>query len=89
MVIFITNAVALVSSNRTEISADDREYRREIRGTITKKPKGHIDLEVCLAGVNYFVVDLASIQTEVRRVLNRLISKIGYQAKRCSPGTLE
>ena len=84
VVVFIGSAVKLISSNRAEFSAEDQEYLKEIADTISKMSKDGIDFEVCLAAVNYFGVDPATIQSEVKHVPNGWISEIGYQARRYS-----
>ena len=84
VVVFIGSAVKLISSNRAEFSPEDQQYLKEISDTITKMSKDGIDFEVCLAAVNYFGVDPATIQSEVKHVPNGWISEIGYQARRYS-----
>jgi len=81
VVVFIGSAVKLISSNRAEFSAEEQEYLKEIADTISKMSKDGIDFEVCLAAVNYFGVDQASIQSEIKKVPNGWISEIGYQAR--------
>ena len=81
VVVFIGGAVRLISSNRADFSADDQQYLKEIEETISKMAKDGIKLEVCLAAVNYFGVDPASIQSEIKHVPNGWISEIGYQAQ--------
>ena len=81
VVVFIASAVKLISSNRTDFSAEDQKYLKEIAETISKMSEDGIRLEVCLAAVKYFGVDPASIQPEIRQVGNGWISEIGYQAR--------
>ncbi|MGD9039837.1 MAG: DsrE family protein [Desulfobacteraceae bacterium] len=84
VVVFIGSAVKLISSNRAEFSAEEQEYLKEIADSISRMSKDGIDFEVCLAAVNYFGVDPASIQSEIKQVPNGWISEIGYQARRYS-----
>jgi intracellular sulfur oxidation DsrE/DsrF family protein len=81
VVVFMASAVKLISSNRTEFSADDQKYLDEIADTVTKMSKAGIELKACLAAVKYFGVEPASIQSEIKHVGNGWISEIGYQAK--------
>ncbi len=81
VVVFIASAVKLISTNRTEFIAEDQKYLKEIADTISKMSEAGIDLEVCLAAVNYFGVDPASIRSEIKQVPNGWISEIGYQAR--------
>jgi len=81
VVVFIGSAVKLISSNRAEFKAEDQQYLKEIEETISKMAKDGVKLEVCLAAVNYFGVDPASIQSEIKHVPNGWISEIGYQAQ--------
>ena len=84
VVVFMGSAVKLISSNRAEFSPEDRESLKEIGDTITKMSKDGISFEVCLFAAKVFGVEPASIQSEVRRVLNGWVSEIGYQARRYS-----
>ena len=81
VVVFIGSAVKLISSNRTEFSAEEQKYLKEITDTISKMSEDGIRLEACLAAVNYFGVEPASIQSEIKQVPNGWISEIGYQAR--------
>jgi intracellular sulfur oxidation DsrE/DsrF family protein len=80
VVVFMASAVKLISSNRTEFSAEEQEYLKGIDDTISKMSKAGIHLEVCLAAVKYFGVDPGSIRSEIKQVGNGWISEIGYQA---------
>lgn len=80
-VVFIASAVKLLSSNRSEFSAEELKYLKEIDDNISKMIKAGINLEVCLAAVDYFKVAPASIRSEIKQVANGWISEIGYQAK--------
>lgn len=80
-VVFIASAVKLLSSNRSEFSAEELKYLKEIDDNIFEMIKNGINLEVCLAAVDYFKVDPASIRPEIKQVANGWISEIGYQAK--------
>jgi len=81
VVVFIGSAVKLISSNRAEFNTEERQYINEIAETISRMSKDGIELEVCLAAVNYFGIDPASIQSEIKQVPNGWISEIGYQAR--------
>jgi hypothetical protein len=81
VVVFIASAVKLISSNRSEFSAEELKYLKEIDDNISKMIKSGIHLEVCLAAVDYFKVDPASIRSEIHQVANGWISEIGYQEK--------
>ena len=81
VVVFIGSAVKLISSNRAEFNTEEQQYLSEIAETISRMSKDGIELEVCLAAVNYFGIDPASIQSEIRQVPNGWISEIGYQAR--------
>jgi len=81
VVVFMGSAVKLLSSNRGEFSAEDREYLEEIAGMVSKMSKDGIHLEACLAAAHYFGIDPASIQSEIKRVPNGWVSEIGYQAR--------
>lgn len=80
-VVFIASAVKLLSSNRSEFSAQDLKYLKEIDDNISKMIEAGIHLEVCLAAVDYFKVDPTSIRSEIKKVANGWISEIDYQAK--------
>lgn len=80
-VVFIASAVKLLSGNRSEFSAQDLKYLKEIDDNISKMIEAGIHLEVCLAAVDYFKVDPTSIRSEINRVANGWISEIDYQAK--------
>ena len=84
VVVFMGPAVKLISSNRAAFSAEEQEYLKELAETISKMSKDGIDFEVCLAAVNYFGLEPASIQSGIRQVPNGWISEIGYQARRYS-----
>jgi intracellular sulfur oxidation DsrE/DsrF family protein len=81
VVVFIGASVKLISSNRTEFSAENQKYLKEIDDVISKMSEAGIALEVCLAAVEFFGVDPASIRSEIKQVANGWISEIGYQAK--------
>lgn len=81
VVVFMGSSVKLISSNQTEFGAEDRGYLKEIADTVSEMSKAGIQLEVCLAAVNYFRVDPASILSEIKQVGNGWVSQIGYQAK--------
>ena len=81
VVVFMASAVKLISSNRTEFSAEEQKYLKEITDAISKMSEAGIHLEVCLAAVEYFGIEPASIQSEIKQVGNGWISEIGYQAK--------
>ena len=81
VVVFMASAVKLISSNRTEFSADDQKYLEEIADIVTKMSKAGVELKACLAAVKDFEVEPASIQSEIKHVGNGWISEIGYQAK--------
>jgi len=81
VVVFMASAVKLISSNRTEFSAEDQKYLEEIADTISKMVQAGIHLEVCLAAAKYFEVEPASIQSGIKHVGNGWISEIGYQIK--------
>jgi intracellular sulfur oxidation DsrE/DsrF family protein len=80
VVVFIGGSVKLISSNRATFGAEDQKYLKEIDDIISKMSEAGIDLEVCLAAVEVFGVDPASIRPEIRQVPNGWISEIGYQA---------
>lgn len=84
VVVFMGSAVKLISSNRAGFSAEEQAYLKELAETISKMSKDGIDFEVCLAAVDYFGLDRATIQSEIKRVPNGWISEIGYQARRYS-----
>jgi len=81
VVVFMASAVKLISSNRTEFSAEEQKYLKEIADTISKMSEDGIHLEVCLAAVKYFGIEPASIQSEIKQVGNGWISEIGYQGR--------
>lgn len=81
VVVFIASAVRLLSSNRSEFSAAELNYLQEIDANVSEMIKAGIHLEVCLAAVDYFNVDPASIRSEIKQVANGWISELGYQAK--------
>jgi intracellular sulfur oxidation DsrE/DsrF family protein len=84
VIVFIGSAVKLISSNRAEFNAEDQQALKEMADTISKMSKDGIDFEVCLAAVDYFGVDPATIQSEIKKVPNGWISEIGYQVRRYS-----
>lgn len=81
VVVFIASAVKLISNNRSEFSTEELKYLKEMDDHISEMIESGINLEVCLAAVDYFEVDPASIRTEIKQVANGWISEIGYQAK--------
>ncbi len=81
VVVFMGSSVKLISSNRSEFSAEDQKYLKEITDTISKMSKDGIRFEVCIAAVEIFGVDASTIQSEIKQVGNGWISEIGYQAK--------
>ena len=81
VVVFMASAVKLISSNQNEFSAEEQKYLKEIADTISKMSEAGIHFEVCLAAVNYFGVDPASIQSGIKHVGNGWISEVGYQAR--------
>jgi intracellular sulfur oxidation DsrE/DsrF family protein len=81
VVVFMASAVKLISSDRSGFNAEERECLKELADTISRMSRDGIDFEVCLAAVNYFHVDPASIQSEIKHVGNGWISEIGYQAR--------
>jgi len=74
VIVFIGSAVKLISSNRTDFNAEEQGYLKEIADTISKMSKDGINFEVCLAAINYFGVDPASIQSGIKQVGNGWIS---------------
>ena len=80
-VIFMGSAVKLISSDHRGFNAEEQKYLKEIADTISKMSRDGIDFEVCLAAVNYFGVDPASILLGIEQVGNGWISEIGYQAR--------
>ena len=81
VVVFMGSAVKLISSDHSGFNAEEKKHLKELAGTISKMSKDGIDFEVCLAAVEYFGVDPASIQSEMKHVPNGWISEIGYQAR--------
>ena len=81
VVVFMGSAIRLISSNRTGFSSEEHKYLDEMAATISKMSKAGIKLEVCLAAVDYFGIEPASIQSGIEHVGNGWISEIDYQAK--------
>ena len=81
VVVFMASAVKLISSNRSEFTSEEQKYLEEIAETVSKMSQAGIRLEVCLAAVNYFGLDPASILPGIKHVGNGWISEIGYQAR--------
>lgn len=81
VVVFIASAVKLLSGNRSEFSAAELNHLQQIDANVAQMIKAGIHLEVCLAAVDYFKVDPASIRSEIKPVANGWISELGYQAK--------
>jgi intracellular sulfur oxidation DsrE/DsrF family protein len=79
VVVFMGSSVKLISTNRSEFSPEEQKYIEKIDDTISKMSRAGIQLEVCLAAVEYFGVDPASIQSEIKQIGNGWISEIGYQ----------
>ena len=81
VVVFMSGAVKLISSNRMDFKSEDTKYLDEIASTVTKMSKDGIHFEVCLAAAKLLGVDPASLQPEFKQVGNGWISEIGYQAR--------
>ena len=81
VVVFMSGAVKLISSNRMDFNSEDTKYLEEISGTISKMSKDGIQFEVCLAAAKLLGVDPASLQSGVKQVGNGWISEIGYQTR--------
>ena len=81
VVVFMSGAVKLISSNRMDFKSEDAKYLDEIAATVTKMSKEGIQFEACLAAAKLFGVDPASLQSEFKQVGNGWISEIGYQAR--------
>jgi intracellular sulfur oxidation DsrE/DsrF family protein len=80
VVVFMGSAVKLISTDLSRFSDEEQKYLKEIDDTISRMSKTGIHLEVCLAAVDYFRIDPASIRSEIKKVGNGWISEIGYQA---------
>ena len=80
-VVFMGEAVKLISTDHSKFKAEDLKYLKEIAETISKMSKAGIRVEVCLFAVKAFGVEPASILPEIHKVGNGWISEIGYQAR--------
>jgi intracellular sulfur oxidation DsrE/DsrF family protein len=81
VVVFMSGAVKLISSNRMDFKSEDTKYLDEIAATVSKMSKEGIHFEVCLAAAKLLGVDPASLQSEFKQVGNGWISEAGYQAR--------
>lgn len=81
VVVFMGSAVKLISGNTSDFKYEDQKYLDVLANTISKMSGAGIELEVCLAAVNYYGVNPASIKPEFKQVGNGWISEIGYQAQ--------
>ena len=84
VVVFMGNAVKLISSNHSGFTTEEQKSLKEISSIISRMTKNGIRMEVCLFAVKLFGVEPASILPEIERVGNGWISEIGYQARRYS-----
>jgi len=80
-VVFMGSAVRLISSDHRGFNAEEQKSLKEIADTISKMSRDGIFFEACLASVNYFGVDPASILLGIEQVSNGWISEIAYQAR--------
>jgi intracellular sulfur oxidation DsrE/DsrF family protein len=81
VVVFMGNAVKLISSDHRGFKAEDEKSLKEIAGIISRMSETGIRVEVCLFAVKVFGIEPASILSEIERVGNGWISEIGYQAR--------
>ncbi len=80
-VVFISQSVKLVSSNREGFTPEEILLLDEIASTVSALSKDGIGLELCLVAAGVHKVDPASVLPEITKVENGYISLIGYQAK--------
>jgi len=81
VLVFIGPSVRLVSTTTEGLSAEEKVTAAKLASTIKEMAKDGIKLEICMAAVDAFGVDAASILPEIKHVQNGWISLIGYQAK--------
>jgi len=80
-VVFMDKSVTLLSKNRENFSAGEKEMLQKADQLMAAMTESGIILEVCLAAVDYYKVDASSIAENISRVPNGWISSIGYQTK--------
>lgn len=81
VVVFMGSSVKLLSSNRNDFTAGEKESLEKLDQVIATMAKDGIKMEVCLFAVDSFGVDPASISKKIDRVPNGWISALGYQAR--------
>lgn len=81
VVVFMGNAVKLLSKSRKGVSAEEAKVRDEIAGLIAAMSKAGIKIEACLFAVKFFGGDPKDLVPGIDHVPNGWISAFGYQAK--------
>jgi intracellular sulfur oxidation DsrE/DsrF family protein len=81
VVVFMGNAVKLLSKNRESFSSDEKKALTDLDNVISGMSKDGVKLEICEFAVNFFGVDPDSITSKINRVNNGWISSSGYQEK--------
>src|SRR5512133_2231105 len=81
IVAFRGGAVRFVSSNRTDLSLDQREDLEHADELIHELAKQGVRFEACAIATRLFHVDNDSMISDVKVVANTFISLIGYQAR--------
>ena len=80
-VVFLSQSVKLVSTNREGFTPEDLPLLDEIAEGVAALAKDGIGLELCLVAARFHKVDPASVLPEITKVENGYISIIGYQAQ--------
>jgi intracellular sulfur oxidation DsrE/DsrF family protein len=80
VVVFMGNAVKLLSTSRKGVSAEEAKVRDEIAGLIAAMSKAGVKFEACLFAVKFFGGDPKDLVQGVDHVPNGWISAFGYQA---------
>jgi len=80
-VVFLSQSVKLVSSNREGFAPEDLPLLDDIAEAVAGLAKDGIGLELCLVASRFHKVDPASVLPEITKVENGYIAIIGYQSQ--------
>ena len=81
VVAFRGTAVMLVSTERANFTAEQKQALHTADALIKELTKNGVRFEACAVATRLFDVDNAQIESGVKLVGNTFISSIGYQAK--------
>lgn len=79
--VFMDKSVLALSQDREGYAAEDKEILQKMDKLLSTMVEEGAVLEVCQEAVDYYEVELESIDQDIKRVPNGWISSIGYQAK--------